>query len=95
MSRQKGKTQYITIVRDLETGAVLYVVKGKGFEAMVSSTSRLKRSGAKIEIIHIMGREELAESPDSFRSLPSDKNDEEYFHLKIFDLPKMNIKLKL
>jgi len=53
VSRRKDKEQYITIVRDLETGAVLYVGKGKGFEAMDAFNSSLKHSKAKLCAVSI------------------------------------------
>lgn len=51
VSRRKDKEQYITVVRDLETGAVLYVGKGKGLDAMDAFNSSLKHSKAKIETV--------------------------------------------
>jgi transposase len=46
-----GKKKYKTIVRDLETGAVLHVGDGKGGDALKDFHVRLKRSKAKIEVI--------------------------------------------
>jgi len=44
-----GKTLgYITIVRDLESGAVLYVGKGKGVDAMKKFGKRIKRRAKQI-----------------------------------------------
>lgn len=39
---------YITIVRDLESGAVLYVGKGKGVEALVEFRKRIRRKAKQI-----------------------------------------------
>ena len=87
MSRQKDKTQYITIVRDLETGAVLYVGKGKGLEAMTSFTSRLKHSGAKIETVAM----DMSKSYISWakKNLPEARIVFDHFHL----IKMMNEKL--
>ncbi len=51
VSRKKGVEKYLTIVRDLESGAVLYVGKGKGVDALKNFTAKLKRAKTKIEII--------------------------------------------
>lgn len=46
--KSQGKEKYITIVRDLESGAVLFVGNGKGAEALKSFGIKLKHSKAKI-----------------------------------------------
>ncbi len=46
--RGQGKEKYITIVRDLESGAVLYVGDGKGTESLNMFGLKLKHSKAKI-----------------------------------------------
>ena len=47
-----GKTlDYITIVRDLISGAVLFVGKGKGGEALKKFRSRLKRKAKQIKAV--------------------------------------------
>jgi transposase len=46
-----GKNKYKTIVRDLETGAVLHVGDGKGGDALKDFGKRLKTSKAKIEAV--------------------------------------------
>ncbi len=51
VSRKKGVEKYLTIVRDLESGAVLYVGKGKDVDALKSFTAKLKRAKTKIAII--------------------------------------------
>jgi transposase len=51
VSRKKGVEKYLTIVRDLESGAVLYVGKGKGVDALKNFTAKLKRAKTKIAII--------------------------------------------
>jgi len=43
--------QYLTIVLDLKSGAVVFVGEGKGSEALLSFWKRLKYSKAKIEAI--------------------------------------------
>jgi transposase len=43
--------RYLTVVLDLETGAVVYVGHGKGGDALTDFWKRLHRSGAKIEAI--------------------------------------------
>lgn len=42
---------YLTVVLDLETGAVVYVGHGKGGDASTDFWKRLRRCGAKIEAI--------------------------------------------
>lgn len=51
VTRVKGKEKYITVVRDLETGAVLYVGKGKGVESLEDFGKRLRHSRCKIKAI--------------------------------------------
>jgi transposase len=46
-----GKSGYKTIVRDLESGAVLSVSDGKGSESLESFSSKIKRSQASIEAV--------------------------------------------
>jgi transposase len=46
-----GKEGFKTIVRDLETGAVLHVGVGKGGDALGDFCKRLKHSKAKIEVV--------------------------------------------
>lgn len=43
--------RYLTVVLDLETGAVVYVGHGKGGDALTDFWKRLRRSGAKVEAI--------------------------------------------
>jgi transposase len=50
ISTAKGH-RYLTIVLDLETGAVVHVGRGKGGEALADFWTRLRRSGAKIEAV--------------------------------------------
>lgn len=45
--------QYLTIVLDLKTGAVVFVGEGKGSEALVPFWKRLNRSKARIEAVAI------------------------------------------
>lgn len=47
----KGKTAYWTIVRDLDSGAVLHVDRGKDGNALKSFLRRLRKSKAKIELV--------------------------------------------
>ena len=51
--REKSNRKYITIVRDLDTGAVLNVSRGKGEDALKMFASRLRRlkDGPKIEYV--------------------------------------------
>lgn len=49
---QKGH-KYITIVMDLESGAVVFVGDGKGAESLEPFWKKLKRAGAKIEAVSI------------------------------------------
>jgi transposase len=50
ISTGKGH-KYVTIVLDLESGAVLHVGRGKGGEALLAFWRRLRASGAKIEAV--------------------------------------------
>jgi len=43
--------QYVTIVMDLESGAVVHVGKGKGGDALTAFWKRLRSSGAKVEAV--------------------------------------------
>lgn len=48
---QGKKLGYLTIVMDLQRGAVIFVGDGKGGDALIPSWKRLKRSGAQIEAV--------------------------------------------
>jgi transposase len=50
ISTAKGH-RYLTIVLDLESGAVVHVGRGKGGDALKDFWTRLRRSGAKIEAV--------------------------------------------
>jgi len=50
ISTAKGH-RYLTIVLDLESGAVVHVGQGKGGDALLDFWKRLRRSGAKIEAV--------------------------------------------
>ena len=43
--------RYVTIVMDLESGAVVHVGEGKGGDALTAFWKRLRRSGAKIQAV--------------------------------------------
>lgn len=43
--------RYVTLVMDLESGAVVYVGDGKGADSLLPFWKRLRRSGAKIEAV--------------------------------------------
>jgi len=45
--------QYLTVVLDLQSGAVVYVGDGKGSEALVSFWKRLRASGARVKAVAI------------------------------------------
>ena len=45
------KTGYLTVVLDLKTGVIVEVANGKSSESLVPFWKRLKRSGAKIEVV--------------------------------------------
>ena len=47
------KLRFITVVRNLETGAVLFVGKGKGGQALEPFKSRLRRRAKQIEAVAI------------------------------------------
>jgi len=48
---QGKKLGYLTIVMDLQRGAVIFVGDGKGGDALIPFWRRLKRSGAQIEAV--------------------------------------------
>jgi len=50
ISTGKGH-RYVTIVMDLESGAVVHVGEGKGGDALTAFWKRLRRSGAKVEAV--------------------------------------------
>ena len=50
ISTAKGHV-YLTIVLDLESGAVVHVGRGKGGDALKEFWTRLRRSGAKVEAV--------------------------------------------
>ena len=49
--KSQGKEKYITIVRDLKSGAVLYVGDGKGTDSLKAFGKKLRHSKAKITAI--------------------------------------------
>jgi len=49
--KSQGKEKYLTIVRDLESGAVLYVGNGKGIESLNTFTKKLRHSKANITAV--------------------------------------------
>lgn len=49
--RARSDRKFVTVVRDMETGAVLNVSLGKGGDALRGFLARLKRQGAKIECV--------------------------------------------
>ena len=51
ISSKKNSVQYITVVRDLESGSVLYVGEGKGSDALIKFSKSLKKSKCSIEAI--------------------------------------------
>ena len=50
ISTGKGH-RYVTIVMDLQSGAVVHVGEGKGADALTAFRKRLRRSGAKVEAV--------------------------------------------
>jgi transposase len=53
ISTGKGQRKYVTIVMDLESGAVVHVGKGKGGDALKPFWRRLRASHAKIEAVAV------------------------------------------
>ena len=47
------KMGFITVVRDLESGAVLHIGKGKGYEALVKFRKRIRRQSKQIKAVCI------------------------------------------
>lgn len=48
---EKGKDKFITVVRDLISGAVLFIGQGKSSDTLAPFQKKLKRAGAQIEFI--------------------------------------------
>ena len=74
-----GKDGYITIVRDLETGAVIYVGKGKGGDALKKFNMKLRRSKPNIKAVTM----DFANSYSSWarENIPKAKIIHDHFHL--------------
>lgn len=53
MGKQTGHKGYLTIVRDLSSGAVLFVGKGKSADSLTGFVKRVNRSKAKIKNIAV------------------------------------------
>lgn len=49
--KENGKDKFITVVRDLISGAVLFVGQGKSSETLAPFQKKLKRAGTQIEFI--------------------------------------------
>ena len=70
--------RYLTVVMDLESGAVVFVGDGKGADALKPFWKRLRPSGAKIEAVamdmsaayHGGGPDPPAQGEDRLRPLP-------------------------
>lgn len=61
VGNKDGKSVYLTVVRDLESGAVLHVGDGKDGDALKPFLRRLRMSEAKIEVVTMdMGRAFIA-----------------------------------
>ena len=74
-----GKNGYLTIVRDLETGAVVYIGKGKGRDALEDFNTKLRRS--KPNIIAITMDFSSSYSSWAKDQIPSAKIIHDHFHL--------------
>ena len=81
-----GKT-FLTIVRDLESGAVFFVGRGKGSYALEKFNKKLRRSKAKIKFIAM----DMANSYSSWAKLQLPKATIVYDHFHVIKL--MNDKL--
>lgn len=53
MGKTTGDKGYLSIVKDLDSGAVLFVGKGKSADSLSEFTQRIKRSKAQIEVIAV------------------------------------------
>jgi transposase len=53
VTRVRNKEKYLTVVRDIESGAVLHVGKGRGGESLAQFMKRLKHSKCKIKAVAI------------------------------------------
>ena len=76
--------RYLTVVMDLESGAVVFVGEGKSAEALLPFWPRLKRAGAKIEAVAMdMGPAYIAAVQDN---LPEAAIVFDHFHvIKLFN----------
>jgi transposase len=75
---QKGH-KYLTIVADLESGAVVYVGDGKGADSLEEFWKRVKRAGCKIEAVSIDMSPAYIESVE--RNLGRDAIVFDHFHI--------------
>ena len=48
-----GKNRYLTVVRDLDSGAVLHIGEGKGADSLKEFALRIKRSACRIETVAV------------------------------------------
>ncbi len=48
-----GKNRYLTVVRDLDSGAVLHIGEGKGADSLEKFAQRIKRSSCRIETVAV------------------------------------------
>ena len=76
---EKGKIRFWTIARDLKTGAVLHVDKGKDGDSLKNFLKRLRQSGAKIEVVAM----DMAKAYISWvkKNLPGTKIVFDHFHV--------------
>jgi transposase len=86
---EAGKPSYWTIVRDLDSGSVLYVDQGKDCNALRDFLFRLRKSKAKIEVVAMDMRKAFIHCVKE--NLPSAQIVFDYFHV----IKLMNEKLDL
>ena len=85
---KKRKYQFLTIVRDLDTGAVLFVGEGKGVESLKPFSRKLRRSCANIEFVSMdLGRPFLKWTQDN---LPDACIVHDHFHVMKMMNDKLN-----
>ena len=75
---ERGGRQFVTVVRDLDTGRVLNVSRGKGEDALKMFASRLRRSGVIINKIRRAAMAKInAETRQALRALDLSKEERE------------------
>ena len=70
VGRGMGNSQFLTVVRDLESGAVIHVGEGKGISALAGAMKKLKRSKLRFVTMDMGVPFFCLKIPDSSPKLP-------------------------